>query len=310
MNRQDGQNVSVQRTIKLQDDWLGVWIDNFYKAKQAEGTAVGTLHFYFAKLNVFEDFCDRREITQIHQITSGDLRDFINEISQTHNEGGTHAFYRAVKTLLRWFWLETEPPEKNPIDRLKAPRVPSVLLPPANLETISKLLDACRKTSAGIRNRAIILTLLDTGLRASELCNLLRDDFAQDGSLLVRSGKGRKSRTVFLSEKSRRAVRQYLRRRNDENPHLFNSHYGDALTYSGLRGIMIRLSRTAGVPTPPLHSFRRAYAIYSLRNGADLVSIQRVLGHSDLQVLTRYLKLCTEDIRATHARTSPVDRLK
>ena len=301
--------VSVQRTLQVEDDYLAIWRSHFLKAKQAEGVAGGTVFFYAIKLQVFESLCERREIKRISQITPNDLRDFINEISQTHNEGGTHAFFRATKTFLRWYWAELEPDTKNPIDRLKAPRVPSVLLPPASLETISKLLDVCQKSTSGLRDKAIILTMLDTGLRASELCGLLRDDFGGDGTLLVRSGKGRKSRTVFLSEKSRRAVRQYLRRRNDEDPHLFISHFRGALTYSGLRAIMIRLAKSAGVPTPPLHSLRRAFCLESLKGGADLVSLQRMMGHSDLQVLSRYLKLCTDDVRAVHTRTSPVSKL-
>lgn len=82
---------------------------------------------------------------------------------------------------------------------------------------------------------------------------------------------------------------------------------GQRLTYWGLRQVIRRRAKAAGVPVPGLHSFRRAFAILSLRGGVDLVSLQRLMGHSDLSVIKRYLAQTEGDLKAAHAKGGPVD---
>ena len=79
------------------------------------------------------------------------------------------------------------------------------------------------------------------------------------------------------------------------------------LTYGGLRSIVRRRARKAGLPVPSLHSFRRSFALICLRNGADVYSLQKLMGHSDLSVLRRYLKQTEDDLGATHEKHGPVD---
>ncbi|HET8685343.1 MAG TPA: tyrosine-type recombinase/integrase, partial [Methanosarcina sp.] len=80
------------------------------------------------------------------------------------------------------------------------------------------------------------------------------------------------------------------------------------LTYGGLRGIITRRSKQVGISTPSLHSFRRAFAINMLRAGVDLVTLARLMGHTSLTVLQRYLKQIPDDLRIAHAKGSPVDQ--
>jgi integrase/recombinase XerD len=84
---------------------------------------------------------------------------------------------------------------------------------------------------------------------------------------------------------------------------------GTRLTYWGLRQIVRRRAEKAGVRLPSLHSFRRAFALYTLGNGADIYSLQTLMGHSDLTVLRRYLKQTEADLREGHRRARPVDNL-
>ena len=88
---------------------------------------------------------------------------------------------------------------------------------------------------------------------------------------------------------------------------LWVSVQGNRLTYWGLRQVIRRRAEKAGVPAPSLHSFRRAFALLCLRNGADVYSLQKLMGHSDLSVLRRYLKQTEDDLRATHEKHGPVD---
>jgi integrase/recombinase XerD len=115
-------------------------------------------------------------------------------------------------------------------------------------------------------------------------------------------------RTVFLGNRSRKAVRSYLKLRKDGSPALWISESGNRLTYSGLRGIVRRRAILAGLEEPSLHSFRRAFAINMLRAGVDIYSLQNLMGHADLQVLRRYLKQTSDDLQAAHHKGSPVDR--
>jgi integrase/recombinase XerC/integrase/recombinase XerD len=294
------------------DDYLPIWIENFLHARMAENLSPGTIHFYQCALALFTTYADTQAINKMGQITPTVIRDFLTSLKDRHNEGGVHAAYRSLKVFLNWYWAECEVETRNPFSRVQPPRVPEKIMPPISLEDAGKLLDAINpRTLAGLRDRAVLLTLLDCGLRASELVGLNIEDFDNSGELHIIRGKGGKGRIVFLSEKTRRAIRAYLRKRQDRSPALFANHFGERLKYNGLRGILFRLGRRAGlkeIPTP--HMFRRAFALETLRAGGDLYTLQRQMGHADLSVLKKYLRLPNEDMRAAHARTSPVDRLK
>jgi integrase/recombinase XerD len=80
------------------------------------------------------------------------------------------------------------------------------------------------------------------------------------------------------------------------------------LAYGGLRALLERQAKMAGIGIPTAHSFRRAFAITMLRNGTDLVTLARLMGHTNLKVLQRYLKQLPEDLQDAHRKASPVDR--
>jgi integrase/recombinase XerD len=81
----------------------------------------------------------------------------------------------------------------------------------------------------------------------------------------------------------------------------------DQLTYYGLKSMVVRRSRSAGVETPALHAFRRQFALSCLRSGMNVYHLQNLMGHSDLQVLNRYLKQTTKDVSDAHRQAGPVD---
>ena len=198
---------------------------------------------------------------------------------------------------------------KNPIRKVQAPRVPLEPIEPVTLDEVHALLDTCSHSFSGMRDKAMILGLLDTGARANEFLNLNLDDVdLATGAVLIRKGKGRKPRVVFLGRKTIRAVRTYLRSRHDTNPAMWVSIHGDRMTYTALRCLLRRraqLGKLTSIPTP--HDFRRAFALIMLRNGVDVFALQKLLGHSDLQVLRRYLAQTDQDIQTAHMRGSPVD---
>ncbi len=287
------------------------WIDAFIMDRKAQSFSSGTLYFYKYKLDKFLHYCQMRGVTQTIAITSNLIRDFLIWLGeQGHNEGGRFAFYRAVKTFLKWYQVENDLDDwKNPIDKVKfrIPKDPP--LEPADANAIKAILKTCKSNFTGKRDKAIILMLMDTGLRASELLAL---DIVNlnpiTGTVQVLHGKGGKFRTVYLGKKTRIALRRYLNCL-DENPAVFIGINKERLGYSGLRMMLQRRANKANVEYQSPHSFRRYFALEMLRNGVDLFSLQLLMGHADIQVLRRYLKLVGQDLLEIHRRASPVDNL-
>lgn len=295
-----------------QDDYLTVWLEAFLIDRRAQNMTRGTLYFYQKKLELFTRYCDTQAVTHIHQVDAGVMRGFLLWLEGTgHNPGGCHAAYRAVKTFLRWWADEVEPENwRNPTERVKAPKVPLEPIEPISLDDVKALLSTCtRGEFTGERDRAIILALLDTGARASEFCAIsLASANTTTGEILIRQGKGRKPRVVFLGKVARRQLRVYLKMRTDDNPALWVTRAAAPLTVHGLNSTMARRARLAGIQRPGLHDFRRAFALNMLRAGVDIFSISKLMGHSSIEILRRYLKQTDDDTRRAHELGSPVDK--
>lgn len=301
----------IQKTERVSP--LTLVLREFLLDRQARNVAPGTLRFYRQKLTPLIDYLTGIGITQANDVQPTHLRHFLVMLQNTgHTSGGQHAYFRAMRAFFRWLEFENEI-ESNPITYLSSPKVSEELLEPAPLDHIRKMLSVCdRKTEIGCRDRAIIMTLLDTGMRASEMTALnVSDVDLATGSVLIRSGKGRKPRMVFLGAKSLRALIRYLRFRSelDEHQPLWLTRNGRRLGYFGLRDVIRRRAKDAGVPAPSLHAFRRSFALFSLRSGVDIYTLQRLLGHTSLQVLRRYLKQTTDDLREAHRKHGPVDTM-
>jgi integrase/recombinase XerD len=274
------------------------------------------LRFYQQKIKLFIDFCETNLVKNIHQITPSLIREFLLYLEETnHNPGGRHAVFRTLRAFLYWFEDEVEPEGwKNPIRKVKPPRVPQELIEPVSYEAIEKLLKTCnRGTFVGDRDYAIILCLLDTGARAREFLDIDLDDINQaSGEILIRKGKGKKPRFVYISKKSKRALRKYLHQRKDDLPALWVTHprFGSQrLSYDGLRAVLTRRSKLTGIEEPSIHDFRRAFCLSMLRSGTDIFTLSKFMGHSSLAVMQRYLNQTSDDTKQAHRRASPVEKI-
>lgn len=294
-----------------QQDYLPILVESFLIDRKSQGLSPDTIELYTKKLQYFLKYCDRQALTQVSQITSDFIRRYLLELSETHNPGGVHACFRPLRTMLYWLEEEEIMPAgwKNPIGRVKAPKLPTDPIEPIQIEEIHQLLKTCQSNYSGVRDKAMMLGLLDTGARAKEFLNInLEDVDLTTGAVMIRQGKGRKPRMVFLGRKTIRAIRGYLRYRKDNSPALWISTQGERMTYSALRCFLRRRAERIGlksIPTP--HDFRRAFALVMLRNGVDIFALQKLMGHSDLQILRRYLAQTDQDIHTAHMRGSPVD---
>ena len=301
-----------QDIYQLTDD-LNQCADAFIYDRQAQNLADGTIRFYKTKMKLFIVFLESLGISNIIDISPQTIRNYLVFLEEKgHNPGGIHAAYRVIKTFLNWWGNEAEPQNwRNPIKKVRAPKVPVEILEPVKPDQALKLLSVCdTKTLLGLRDCAIILTLMDTGVRASELISMTRKDLdLRKGKIIIRKGKGNKFRIVFISGKTQKVIQRYLEERSDFKSFLWTTNKGTQLTYSGLRQIIRRRSKDANIDPPSLHSFRRYFALQMLRNGVDIFSLQKLMGHSDIQILRRYLQQTEEDIRSAHQLGGPVNQL-
>jgi integrase/recombinase XerD len=158
--------------------------------------------------------------------------------------------------------------------------------------------------------------LLDTGLRASELCALnVGDVDLKSGQVRVKHGdpggaKGGKGRVVFLGQTARRSLWRYLATRQDgDEPDapLFLGKWQRRMNKNVLRQLIARLGAKAGVAHAHPHRFRHSFALTYLRSGGDVFTLQALLGHSTLEMVQHYARLAQVDIEHAHRRASPVD---
>jgi len=182
---------------------------------------------------------------------------------------------------------------------------------------IEKLLKAARGSAHPKRDEAIFLFLLDTGVRISELCALRMSDVDMLGYGAVVQGKGDKNRRIQFGKTTKRAIWSYLHatpREPDEPLFIAEGGHnsGEALTRSGVTQMVRRLGKVAcvdGVRCSP-HTFRHTFAINFLRNGGNQFTLMTLLGHTSLEMTSKYVAIAQADVVVQHRMFSPVDRMK
>lgn len=159
------------------------------------------------------------------------------------------------------------------------------------------------------RNRAIILFLLDTGVRNDELCRIKLSDVDKRNQRVFIFGKGAKERHVPFSHRTHQALWRYLATRDNPPPSepLFLLETNRPFNRHRLLDLLQTIGDRAGVKDVTVHRFRHTCAIQYLRNGGDPYTLQRLLGHSTLEMTKRYLAIAQTDLENVHRHASPVD---
>ncbi|MGI8998846.1 MAG: tyrosine-type recombinase/integrase [Candidatus Limnocylindria bacterium] len=279
-------------------------IEAFLTARAAEGASPKTVIWYRMVLGrAARDLGPRR---QLDALTPDEVRAWLVTLRQTLAPISVAGYVRGLKAFGNWCAAERLA-EGHALRSLRRPHVPHKLIEPLSDEAPHRLI-----ALGSVRDRAIVLLLLDTGLRVSELAGVRGCDLRPDGSVKV-TGKGARERIVPVGTAARQALLRYLRageRLEPEEPILRAERGRQPLDAKGIQSIFKRLKTRAGIPgrcSPHLlrHTFARAY----LMNGGDAFSLQRMLGHSTLDMVKRYLALADTDLAARHREASPADRL-
>lgn len=292
-------------------------LDAFVLSREAMRCTPKTLEHYRYTAGGFVAYLESQGLRDVGAITPGHIRAYLVGLQRRGAKDTTqHAHARGIKTWLRWLVAEGDLAE-SPMERVAMPRLDKRVPPPFTADDVKALLGACdRRTPKGSRDYALVLTLLDTGLRASELVSLRVGDIDGRSGLCTIMGKGRKVRQVRVGAKARGAIIRMLgyRQQAPNGAPLWTAYDAQgrergALTLSGMQTALRRLGARAGVVPSGPHRFRRTFALWCLRDGMDLHSLRLLMGHSDLAVLQRYLALAGEDVERAHAAHSPADRL-
>jgi integrase/recombinase XerD len=290
---------------------LEKFISGFLLERESRGLAPGTLRTYADELSRFARWADGAGLADVEDITPDHLRRFLLHLAETRNAGGVHITFRVVRSFLIWYTNEFEPAGwKNPISKVKPPKPNNQPLPGVDQEAFGKLIAACDGPMKQ-RDKTTLLFLLDTGVRAAEFCALNIGDLdVMSGAVTILHGKGNKRRIVYVGQTVLREIRRYLKPRKllPEAP-LFILDDNQRINFGALRDLVKRLSKRAAIESPGLHDFRRAFAVNMLRNGCDVITLARLMGHTTLTVTQRYLHLLDEDLRRGHQLGSPVDNL-
>jgi site-specific recombinase XerD len=181
-----------------------------------------------------------------------------------------------------------------------------------HLETVRLMLEMAGNGEMGIRNRAIILFLLDTGCRAGGICGLRTRDIDLSERRALVTEKGNKTRSVTFTSLTAQAVREWLLVRKPAPTLFYNITTLEPLTPSGLLQLLRRIARRAGIRdrfNP--HSFRHLFAKEYILAGGDLATLSKLLGHRDVSTTVSHYTIFTDsDLREKHELYSPVTKLK
>lgn len=222
-----------------------------------------------------------------------------------------HTYWRGIKTFVRWCAEEGYCPP------IKLPKIgrPQTVIRPLNADQMQQILRAQKADFYGVRNRAILHLLYDTGLRVSELCRLEEQDLDWTERWLFVQGKGRKERWVPFGLASRKLLWDYWKQRaryaTSAQRSIFITKTNRPLQRRGVQMIFRELQGRFSFPGVRLsaHTLRHSFAVAYIEAGGDPFSLQRILGHADQEMTSRYVYLGKTNLGEQHQHYAPGDRL-
>lgn len=286
-------------------------VDLFMTAMKAEGVKPETLTWYQHRLRRFVEMNAAREV---REIALDDVREYMAWVQESRYAAATRfTLVRVVRRLFKWLYEERKI-DDNFYRRIKLPKLPQPAPKAIEMAEVKAILACCGDTRAGLRDRAIVLFLLDTGCRVGGLCRLKVShlDFEHLRASLFE--KGEKARMALFGERTAEALAAWMNARpfRDAEAVFTSLREPRAVTPNSVIQLMKRYKKRAGLTgriNP--HAFRHAFAREYILNGGDLASVSEMMGHTQIAVMKQfYAVFQAEELREKHDRFSPVSRLE
>ncbi len=255
---------------------------------------------YENDLNVYKEFLKKRSITNVSNIRNTDIKDFLK--SRADEESSTVAHNLTVIKNFHMYLLKENIVKTDVSEFIDRPKLRKTLPKTLSLEDIDKLLDIKLDSPFDYRNKAMLELMYGCGLRVSELINIEMNDIDITNCLIRIFGKGSKEREIPLGEYAIYYLKEYINIRNSllkNKPcnKLFLNNHGMGMTRQGFFKMLKGLLKEKGINSEVSpHTLRHSFATHLINRGADLRSIQEMLGHSDISTTKIYTKVSDEKV--------------
>lgn len=285
------------------------YIEKFINYLKVEkNSSPHTITNYEVDLKFFASFIGDRDVASLDHLA---LRKFLAQMRTKNYAKRTIARKLAsLRSFFRFLFREGHI-KNNPITAISTPKLDKKLPVVLDVAKVAKLVQAPpENTAGGLRDRAILETLYSAGIRVSELVGLDVDEVDFISEVIKVFGKGRKERMVPIGSHAVSALRKYLDKRGDDKAKdkgaVFLNKSGKRLTDRGVRRIVDKYVRQTSVAehiSP--HSLRHSFATHLLDRGADLRSVQELLGHMNLSTTQIYTHVTTERLKTVYDKAHP-----
>lgn len=296
-------------------------IEAFIQSLRARAASEHTIANYQRDLKRFHAFMDSRKTT-LESIDHLFIRDFLNHLyKQSLTKSSVARVLSCIRTFYK-FLVKEKRVSQNPAEAVSSPRLPKRLPVYLSESEIGQIMDGPghETTLKHLRDRAILELLYASGLRVSELVGLNVSDMDKREGLVRVLGKGRKERIVPFGRFAAEAIETYMAERNRSDKMLLDSQ-GNFPLFVNLRGSRLtgrsverlmehyRIYLKPGRRVTP-HTLRHSFATHLLEHGADLRSIQELLGHSNLSTTQRYTHVTVQHLKREYDKAHPKARSK
>lgn len=301
----------VEDRKKIEESEL---VDRFINYILTErGLSRNTAESYNRDLIKFLNFVERHGNKKISEITRDDILIFLGEmLKEGKNPRSVSRALVSIRVFFKYL-VSVEIIKKNPAEYIESMKVEKGLPRVMTYSDILKIIKVINPSEpSGLRDLAMIELLYATGIRVSELVNLKLGDVDLDLGYIRVTGKGSKERIVPVGEYARKRVKEYLDIARPElsgkklSEHLFITRLGKKFTRQGFWLMIKKYAHSAGVKvnvTP--HVFRHSFATHLLESGADLRTLQTMLGHSDISTTQIYTHVSSEQLKKVYKRSHP-----
>jgi site-specific recombinase XerD len=288
---------------------LLLMLDSFLLDCEARSLRPSTIQAYRDYNLWFLEFVRDKGIFRVEDITAQHVRAYLVSLqARGWAQTSIASAYRMIRVFFN-FLLRDEVIDRSPMAKVAIPKEDKRLKSAFTAVEIKKMLAA----AVSQRDKALIMFLLDTGARISEVLAVdVGDvDFAT-GRVFLHHTKDREQRIVYLGSQARRQLLKYYRQLaiRPDAPLWIDLRRGKRLLRNGVTQLLRRIGSRAGVFECGPHKFRRTFAVTFLRNGGDIFTLQRILGHSSLDMVKQYLGgLNDDDTAKAHKLYAPGDRM-